>query len=101
MGFSMHDTLILAGTSTRMHYANHLEAVYCIRGSGQVVLEESGEKFTIEEGSIYALNENDKHVLHAVTEMQMICVFNPPLSGLETHDENGVYPLVPDEKSGA
>ena len=27
MGFSMHDTLIYAGTETFIHYANHLEAV--------------------------------------------------------------------------
>jgi len=25
--------------------------------------------------------------------MHMICVFNPPLTGKEVHDENGVYPV--------
>ena len=34
MGFSLHDTIIHAGTSTEMHYQNHLEAVYCIEGKG-------------------------------------------------------------------
>ncbi|MEZ6114933.1 MAG: ectoine synthase, partial [Pirellulaceae bacterium] len=34
MGFSLHDTIIHAGTSTEMHYQNHLEAVYCIQGKG-------------------------------------------------------------------
>jgi len=24
----------------------------------------------------------------------MLCVFNPPVTGREVHDENGVYPLV-------
>jgi len=23
-----------------------------------------------------------------------MCVFNPPVTGREVHDENGVYPLV-------
>ncbi|MCA9019130.1 MAG: ectoine synthase, partial [Planctomycetaceae bacterium] len=26
--------------------------------------------------------------------MRMVCVFNPPLVGPETHDEDGVYPLL-------
>jgi L-ectoine synthase len=30
MGFSMHETILRAGTETHMWYANHLEAVYCI-----------------------------------------------------------------------
>ena len=34
MGFSLHDTIIHAGTTTEMHYRNHLEAVYCIEGKG-------------------------------------------------------------------
>jgi L-ectoine synthase len=96
MGFSLHDTIIRARTSTRMHYANHLEAVYCIRGSGLVELESSGETFQIAPGTVYALDANDKHVLHAHTEMQLVCVFNPPLVGPETHDKAGIYPLIDD-----
>ena len=97
MGFSMHDTIIRAGTETHMHYANHLEAVYCIQGTGRVVLAESGKVFEIAPGTVYALDQHDKHVLHADSEMRMVCVFNPPLAGNETHDENGVYPLIPEE----
>ena len=36
MGFSMHDTIIREGTETRMWYQNHLEAVYCIEGEGEI-----------------------------------------------------------------
>ena len=96
MGFSMHDTLIKAGTTTHIHYANHLEAVYCVRGKGSVELVGSGEVFPIEAGSIYALDQHDEHLLHAEEEMQMVCVFNPALLGPETHDADGVYPLLDD-----
>ena len=99
MGFSMHDTIIHAGTETHMHYANHLEAVYCIQGAGTVELVPSGETFRIEAGTIYALDKNDKHILRAESEMRMVCVFNPPLVGRETHDENGVYPLLTEEEA--
>jgi L-ectoine synthase len=29
-----------------------------------------------------------------------VCVFNPPLTGREVHDENGVYPLVEEQAAG-
>jgi L-ectoine synthase len=94
MGFSLHDTLIHAGTSTEIHYQNHLEAVYCIEGKGAVHLVESGERFEIEAGTVYALDQHERHVLIAETQMRMVCVFNPALVGQEVHDENGVYPTA-------
>ena len=94
MGFSLHDTLIHAGTTTEIHYQNHLEAVYCIQGKGRVHVIETGVDHEIEAGTVYALDGNEKHLLIAETEMRMVCVFNPPLVGPETHDEDGVYPLL-------
>jgi len=43
MGFSLHDTIIRAGTETHIWYKHHLEAVYCIEGEGEVELVGSGE----------------------------------------------------------
>ena len=94
MGFSMHDTLIHAGTRTEMEYRNHLEAVYCIEGRGSVTTM-GGDTVAIGPGTLYALDRHDRHVLTAKETMRMICVFNPPVSGTETHDESGCYPLVP------
>ena len=100
MGFSMHDTIIDEGTETCMWYAHHLEAVYCIEGDGELEDIDSGEVHSIEPGTLYALDGNEKHKLRARTRMRMVCVFNPPLTGAETHDENGVYPLITDEVTG-
>lgn len=96
-GFSMHDTLIHAGTSTEMHYQNHLEAVYCVQGKGTLQDLESGTTHDIEDGTLYVLNGHERHILTAETELRMICVFTPALVGTETHDENGVYPLLETE----
>lgn len=93
MGFSFHETIVHQGTQTNIWYKNHLEAVYCIDGIGQIE-EESGKKHNISKGTIYALDKHDKHILHAFTKMKMICIFNPALVGSETHDANGVYPLL-------
>lgn len=95
MGFSLTDTIIRAGTETHIWYQNHLEAVYCIEGNGEVETVKDGKVYPIEAGTMYALDKNDEHYLRGGTEdMRMVCVFNPPLTGKETHDENGVYPLL-------
>lgn len=94
MGFSMHDTIIHAGTETAMWYRNHLEAVYCIEGEGTIEDVATGDVHDIAPGTIYLLDEHDRHVLRATTQLRMICSFNPPCTGDETHDETGAYPLL-------
>lgn len=95
MGFSLNDTIIRAGTETHIWYKNHLEAVYCIEGNGEIETVKDGKVYPIEAGTVYALDENDEHYLRGGTEdMRMICVFNPPLTGKETHDKDGVYPVL-------
>lgn len=94
MGFSMHDTVLFAGTRTEMHYKNHLEAVYCIEGRGRVTEIRTGTVHELEPGTLYALNENDHHILEADTDIRFVCVFNPPLLGPEKHGPDGAYPLL-------
>jgi len=43
---------------------------------------------------MYALDRHDEHYLRARSELKLVCVFNPPLTGREVHDEEGVYPLL-------
>ena len=93
MGFSFHDTVIRAGTSTKMWYRHHLESVYCIEGRGEIHDLGTDETHPIEAGTLYALNRHDRHILTGHTDMRMICVFNPPLTGNEVHDETGAYPI--------
>jgi len=94
MGFSMHDTLLYAGSTTYIWYANHLEAVYCVAGEGEIEDLDNGKTHRITAGTFYALNGHERHNLRANTDLRMICVFTPPLTGAETHDENGTYPLL-------
>lgn len=96
MGFSFHDTTIFAGTTTLIWYKHHLEAVYCVGGEGQLEVIGTGEIIPIKDGTMYALSEHEKHHLTAFSDMRMICVFTPPLSGREVHDKDGVYP-APEE----
>ena len=92
MGFSLHDTLIKAGTTTVMEYKHHLEAVYCIAGEGAITELESGVRHEIRPGTVYALDRHDRHALEAVSELRLVCVFSPPVVGDEVHGPDGAYP---------
>lgn len=93
MGFSFHITTIYEGADFQMHYQNHLESVYCISGEGEVQTLDDGRVYPIRPGTLYILDQHDKHVLRAFKEMKMACVFNPPLNGKEVHNAQGAYEL--------
>lgn len=94
VGFSVHETTLYAGTVNRFWYANHIEAVFVVEGEGEITDLATGETHQLRPGSLYLLNDHDKHEVRPRTEMRTVCVFNPPITGREVHDENGVYPLV-------
>lgn len=91
MGFSFHITTIYAGSETHMHYKHHLESVYCMSGRGEIQDLDTGEKHQIVPGTLYILNNHDKHILWAHEELKLACVFNPPVTGTEVHREDGSY----------
>lgn len=94
MGFSLNQTIIFANTETEICYKNHLEAVYCIEGEGEIETINDSKVYPVKPGTMYALNEHDRHYLRALDkDMRLVCVFNPPLSGGEVHQEDGSYAL--------
>ncbi|MFE4976520.1 ectoine synthase [Kitasatospora sp. NPDC056651] len=86
MGFAVADTLVRKGTSSALQYREHLEACYCIGGSGEVV-EKDGTRHKIVPGTIYVLNEHDPHHLIASEDedLHLVSIFNPPINGDEKH----------------
>ncbi|AKG42220.1 ectoine synthase [Streptomyces sp. JH002] len=94
VGFSLHETVLYAGTETSMWYANHVEAVFCVSGEAELTNDNTGEKHRITPGTMYLLDGHEKHTVRPVTDFKVLCVFNPPVTGREDHDENGVYPLL-------
>lgn len=105
MGFSLHETWIHPGTETAIWYKHHFEAVYCIEGEGEIEAvdaagQASGRPVRIRPGVMYALDAHDRHLLRAHTRLRLICVFNPPLRGDETHDADGAY-AAPDSDAAA
>ncbi len=97
MGFSFHMTTIYKGADFYMHYQNHLESVYCTAGKGEIENLADGKKYPIEPGTIYVLDNHDKHILRAFEELTLACVFNPPVTGKEVHNAEGAYELDTEE----
>ena len=87
MGFAVAHTVVRKGTSSPLEYRNHLEACYCIGGSGAVYNADRSVKYDITPGIIYVLDEHDAHYLTASDheDMILVSIFNPPITGEEAH----------------
>ena len=96
VGFSVNETTVEAGSEQTLWYKHHIEANYVIDGEGEVENVATGEVFALRPGSIYVLDQHEKHRLRAHTRLRLVCVFTPPLTGRETHDEDGAYAPPPD-----
>ncbi len=90
MGFTVCHTVVRAGSESKLHYRNHLEACYCIAGKGEVE-DMDGRVTPVRVGDIYVLDQHDQHYLRASNDQDLILVsvFNPPLRGDEVHDLKG------------
>ncbi len=91
MAFSVNQTVVYRGTSSKLKYDNHHECCYVLSGHGAV--EHEGKLHTIGPGDMYVLNGNEAHRLIANEQQDLVilCIFSPALSGLETHNLSGEY----------
>jgi L-ectoine synthase len=92
LGYSLHDTICKAGTEQRLEYKNHVETNYVIEGQGEVVNAVTGQTWSLGPGTVYVLDHHEAHLLRATTDLRIICVFTPALTGQEKHDASGSYP---------
>ncbi len=94
VGFTLTQTTLAAGAFLEMEYKNHIEANLVIAEEAELTDVSSGERWQLTAGSMYTLDKHDRHTLKAVTDLHLVCVFTPALTGQETHDEYGSYPLL-------
>ena len=66
-----------------------------IEGCGRLIDEDTDTEYELKPGTMYLLNGHEHHRVLPTTDMRALCVFNPPVTGGEVHDERGSYPLVP------
>jgi L-ectoine synthase len=96
VGFTLTETSVAAGTEQVLWYKYHVEANYVIEGEGEVENMVTGEVFALSPGSIYVLDQYERHRLKSFSAMRLVCVFTPALTGRETHDADGAYALSED-----
>ena len=90
-GFTLTKTEVPKGVKAIWHYKNHLEACYCLSGWGVVKKVGDDIGYSIIPDMVYALNDHDEHEFTALEDTELLCVFNPPLKGKETHRKDGSY----------
>jgi L-ectoine synthase len=92
-GYAVTVTSVLPNTATELRYDNHWEACVVTAGSG--VVEAAGRTVALTPGVLYAPDRGEEHILRAGPDgLELVCVFNPPLTGAENHT------LVPGVPSG-
>jgi L-ectoine synthase len=89
MGVTLTDSVLEEGFEMTLWQKNHLEACYCLEGEGTVEELDSGKVHEIRAGTLYAMNNHDRHRIRAKTRMRVICTFYPALTGHEKHDADG------------
>ncbi|WP_214404376.1 ectoine synthase [Pseudonocardia lacus] len=92
VGFSLHETVLEPGSVHDFWYAHHVEAVLVVEGDGELLDKDAGRTHQLGPGSLYVLDGHEHHQLRPRTRMRTVCVFNPPVTGREVHDEHGAYP---------
>lgn len=94
VGFTLTMTTVAAGQRLELEYQNHIEANLIIEGSARLTHVESDRSYELGAGDMYALDKNDRHILEAMSDLKIVCVFSPALVGHEKHDSNGSYPAA-------
>jgi L-ectoine synthase len=95
LGFSLHDTTVAAGSELELEYRHHFEACYVVAGEADVTDQATGQRHRLGPAMVYALDRHDRHVLRALSELRLVCVFNPALAGTERHVGGGYEPSPP------
>jgi L-ectoine synthase len=95
LGFSLSETTVDAGHTMQLWYKHHAEACYVIEGTAEITERDTGSVHRIGPGDAYA-PQHDRHTVHVLEALRLVCVFNPALTGTETHDADGSYLPTPD-----
>ena len=92
LGFSFHSVRIKKGGEGDCWYKHHWEGNLILDGTFEVTDQGTGKVHALGPGALYVVGPKDRHHLKALTDVHLISVFDPPLTGTETHDADGAYP---------
>lgn len=89
IGFGFSDVHLDAGGEAILWYKHHWEANHVISGNGAVTDLASGETWRLEPSVSYTVGPKDRHRLRANTDLHLLSIFCPSLTGNERHNADG------------
>ena len=93
LGFSLSEARCNPGNKSKLWYKHHWEANYIRKGKGELTNTISGETWPLYPGVLYCVGPTDQHtVSNSDDPLRIISIFNPPITGIESHDDDGAYP---------
>ncbi len=90
LGFSLSETIVDGGAEMSLWYKHHNEACFVVEGEAEITERDTGAVHRIRPGSAYS-PQHDRHAIRVIAPLRLVCVFNPALTGQETHDADGSY----------
>ena len=90
-GFSVSDVTVTEDMDVVLQYKNHIEANIFLHGGGSLENLSTGEVHDVYAGVTYVVFPKDRHRVKLSAGTRLICIFNPPLEGDESHNEDGGY----------
>ncbi|MEE9248742.1 MAG: ectoine synthase [Dehalococcoidia bacterium] len=90
-GFSISDILVEGSWSIDLHYKNHVEMNFIVTGHGEVRDLSNGESWALSPGTLYVVGPKDRHSLSTQGYVHLISIFNPAITGTESHDADGAF----------
>lgn len=92
VGFSYSDVRLKPGHRSEHRHKHHTTASLVLEGALAVTERVNGQTHRLGPGGLYCAGPEVVHTIHAIDEVHMISVFNPPLTGRESLDADGGYP---------
>ena len=92
VGMTLSDLRAKPGGASQLWYKNHVEANFVVSGGGEVMEMATGKTWPLVPGTLYVVGPKDRHRVTNTDGIHILSIFNPPLVGGETHDEDGAYP---------
>ena len=89
VGFGLSHVSLAAGAEANLWYKHHWQANHVISGTGEVTDLGRGQTWALGPSVAYTVGPEDRHRLRAHSDMLLLSVFSPPLTGDEQHDADG------------
>lgn len=83
-GLTLTDIVLAPHVRATYGYDQHIEVAYCLEGRAEILDLASGERHSIEPGTLWVAPPGSRFEFEASSPTRLICAFTPPFAGHET-----------------